>query len=62
MYLYPKQITAYHNRVSGPIQERMDMLLNLDTVALDRETAKHNETSASIRSRVAAARKQQYAR
>ncbi|TFJ92116.1 YifB family Mg chelatase-like AAA ATPase [Lentibacillus salicampi] len=57
-----KQITAYNNRVSGPIQDRMDILLKLDTVALDKETTEHNETSTSIRARVAAARKRQYER
>ncbi|GAA0615549.1 YifB family Mg chelatase-like AAA ATPase [Virgibacillus siamensis] len=58
----PKQITAYKNRVSGPIQDRMDILLRLDAVALDRETTEHNETSATIRARVSAARKRQYER
>ncbi|GAA0432141.1 YifB family Mg chelatase-like AAA ATPase [Lentibacillus halophilus] len=58
----PKQITAYNNRVSGPIQDRMDILLKLDTVALDRETTDHNETSEAIRARVDAARGRQYER
>lgn len=58
----PKQITAYNNRVSGPIQDRMDILLKLDTVALDGESAEGNETSLDIRERVIDARERQYAR
>ncbi len=57
----PKQITAYSNRVSGPIQDRMDILLRLDTVGLDK-TTEDNETSASICNRVSAVRKRQYDR
>lgn len=58
----PKQITAYTNRVSGPIQDRIDILLKLETVLLDRETTEHNETSSAIRDRVSAARERQYTR
>ncbi|RDW21442.1 magnesium chelatase [Oceanobacillus arenosus] len=58
----PKQITAYSNRVSGPIQDRMDILLKLDTVSLDSESTETNETSKVIRERVIAARERQYKR
>lgn len=58
----PKQITAYNNRVSGPILDRMDILLKLERVSLDRESAEHNETSSSIRKRVMASRERQYVR
>ncbi|RKQ34269.1 YifB family Mg chelatase-like AAA ATPase [Oceanobacillus halophilus] len=57
-----KQITAYNNRISGPIQDRMDMLLKLDSVSLENESAKNNETSERIRKRVIAARERQYGR
>lgn len=58
----PKQITAYTNRVSGPIQDRIDILLKLETVSLDQETMDHNETSTVIRDRVTIARERQYTR
>lgn len=58
----PKQITAYTNRISGPIQDRMDILLKLETVALDSESMKDNERSIDIRNRVHAARERQYTR
>ena len=58
----PKQITAYNNRVSGPIQDRMDIILHLETVPLDHESTKQNETSHDIRARVSVAREQQYVR
>jgi magnesium chelatase family protein len=58
----PKQITAYSNRISGPIQDRMDILLKLDTVSLDNESAEQNETSAAIQKRVFTARERQYKR
>ncbi|WP_231514935.1 ATP-binding protein [Oceanobacillus salinisoli] len=45
----PKQVTAYNNRISGPIQVRMDILLKLETVTLENEPSAENETSESIR-------------
>lgn len=58
----PKQITAYNNRISGPIQDRMDLILNLKSVSLDKESDVHNETSARIRERVKEARERQFIR
>lgn len=58
----PKQITAYQNRISGPIQDRMDILLKLDTVSLERESTEWNESSSDIRNRVVQARERQCAR
>ncbi|MBM7572663.1 ATP-binding protein [Aquibacillus albus] len=58
----PKQITAYTNRVSGPIQDRMDILLYLQVVALDKESPEHNEASEVMRNRVVVARERQYKR
>jgi len=58
----PKQITQYKNRISGPIHDRMDILLQLQSVSLEEESTDGNETSAVIRSRVLAARERQYDR
>lgn len=58
----PKQVTAYSNRVSGPIQDRMDILFKLETVSLDGASTEANETSEIIRKRVINARKIQYER
>lgn len=58
----PKQITAYSNRLSGPIQDRMDILLKLETVSLENKAIEGNETSTAIRNRVIAARERQHQR
>lgn len=58
----PKQMTAYNNRISGPIQDRIDILLQLETVSLDQESTEQNETSHDMRARVSAARERQYVR
>lgn len=58
----PKQLRAYNNRVSGPIQDRMDILLRLEPISLDLESTETNETSQAIRERVIAAREIQYKR
>ncbi|WP_369801975.1 hypothetical protein [Oceanobacillus sp. Castelsardo] len=53
---------AYNNRVSGPIEDRIDILLTLDTVSFDNESTNHNENSFDIRNRVVEARERQYTR
>src|SRR5699024_2316060 len=58
----PKQITAYNNRVSGPIQDRMDLLLELPTVPLAEDSMEQNEPSVDIRPRVLHARERQAVR
>lgn len=58
----PRQIFSYQRRISGPIKDRMDILLTLKSVNIEEESQKHNEDSASIQRRVAVARKFQYAR
>ncbi|WP_068675255.1 YifB family Mg chelatase-like AAA ATPase [Oceanobacillus sp. Castelsardo] len=58
----PKQVTAYNNRISGPIQDRMDILLKLETVSLENESTADNETSEIIRGRIIKAREVQYQR
>lgn len=57
-----RQIFAYQRRISGPIKDRMDILLTIKSVNIDEESERHNEDSASIQRRVTVARKLQYAR
>ncbi|KAB8126812.1 YifB family Mg chelatase-like AAA ATPase [Gracilibacillus oryzae] len=57
----PKQLTQYKNRVSGPIYDRMDILLRLNPVNMNQNFSE-NESSQMIKNRVIAARKQQAAR
>ncbi|WP_100374707.1 ATP-binding protein [Bacillus sp. FJAT-45037] len=56
-----KQIQAYRNRVSGPVLDRMDLLLTLTPVNLDKEE-KSIETSTDIVARVKVARCKQHER
>jgi magnesium chelatase family protein len=57
----PKQIQAYRNRVSGPVYDRIDILLTLKSVNLD-QPFNRRETSLEIRQRVEKAREREYAR
>jgi magnesium chelatase family protein len=57
-----KQIKAYKGRVSGPILDRIDILLTLQPVKLKGHDFKGIESSADIKVRVIAARERQYAR
>jgi len=57
----PKQIQAYRNRVSGPIYDRMDVLLPLEVIDFTKET-RVSESSETIRKRVEEARRKQYER
>lgn len=56
-----KQIQSYKNKISGPIYDRMDMLLFLNSVSL-KEPSKGRESSAEILHRVEQARTRQYNR
>lgn len=58
----PKQIQAYQNRVSGPILDRIDILLSLKPVPLNNSSLESREPSAVIRERVSNARQKQYER
>lgn len=58
----PKQIQTYQNRISGPIRDRFDITLSLQSVSLDRNYGMDNETSEMIRERVKKARQLQYDR
>ncbi len=57
-----KQITAYQNRLSGPIRDRFDIHLSLKPVDLQAEQEKEKENSELIRKRVTATRQRQYNR
>ncbi|MGQ4668106.1 ATP-binding protein [Metabacillus halosaccharovorans] len=56
-----KQILSYKNRISGPIYDRIDILLFLQSVNLDQST-KDPISSADVRKRVEKARERQYDR
>jgi magnesium chelatase family protein len=58
----PKQINTYINRVSGPILDRMDILLFLTPVSMEKESVNENESSQTIQIRVTEARQRQYKR
>ncbi|GAE28083.1 Mg(2+) chelatase family protein [Halalkalibacter wakoensis JCM 9140] len=57
----PKQIQAYQNRVSGPIYDRIDILLTLYPVNLE-QSEERRESSLDVQRRVEQARERQYAR
>ncbi len=56
----PKQINNYQNRISGPIKDRMDILLQLQ--AVDLQKGEVGESSDVIRKRVIEARDRQLKR
>ena len=57
----PKQIQAYESRISGPIYDRIDVLLSLNSVDLY-QSRQTQQTSADFRLRVEKARERQYER
>lgn len=57
-----KQIKAYKNRVSGPILDRIDILLSLKPVNLKGHDFSKNESSEDVRRRVMTARERKYDR
>jgi magnesium chelatase family protein len=57
----PKQIQSYRNRLSGPVYDRIDILLSLKSVNLDRPHL-GQDSSSDIRKRVEIARERQYQR
>lgn len=56
-----RQIQSYQNRLSGPVNDRMDILLSLTSVNLDQPTL-IRESSIEIRKHVEMARQFQYQR
>jgi magnesium chelatase family protein len=58
----PDQIARYRGRVSGPLLDRLDMQIEVPAVRpeqLDAASASGDESSATVRARVSAARRRQ---
>ena len=59
----PEEIRRYRNKLSGPLLDRIDLLVELPQLSPEELTAAPaGESSAVVRSRVIAARERQYAR
>lgn len=59
----PQQTTRYHNRLSGPLRDRLDLIVEVDAVPITEMTeGPAGEPSAAVRARVLAARDRQLAR
>ncbi|WP_404329968.1 YifB family Mg chelatase-like AAA ATPase [Mesobacillus maritimus] len=58
----PKQINAYQNRISGPIQDRFDIHLALHSINMTAKINEVRETSETVRKRVVMAREMQWNR
>lgn len=57
-----KQVKAYKSRISGPILDRMDIILSLKPVNLQEHNFTHIESSQQVKKRVIASRERQYLR
>jgi magnesium chelatase family protein len=57
-----KQITAYQNKLSGPLCDRFDINLSLHPVRLKSISEENTDSSSMIRSRVEEARSRQHER
>ena len=58
-----QQIARYHNRLSGPLRDRLDLIVEVDAVPITALTeGPGGEPSAAVRGRVLAARDRQSAR
>lgn len=59
----PQQTARYHNRLSGPLRDRLDLVVEVDAVPITEMTeGPPGETSAAVRGRVLAARERQLGR
>jgi magnesium chelatase family protein len=59
----PHQTARYHNRLSGPLRDRIDLIVEVEAVPITHLTAgPPGESSAAVRARVLAARDRQLAR
>jgi magnesium chelatase family protein len=59
----PQQIARYHNRLSGPLRDRLDLIVEVEAVPITEMTeGPAGESSAAVRQRVLAARQRQLAR
>ncbi len=57
-----KQVFAYQNKLSGPLRDRFDIFLQLDTENIENQSKVPQESSKTIRERVTQARERQYCR
>ena len=59
----PQQTARYHNRLSGPLRDRLDLIVEVEPVPITEMTeGPPGEASAAVRTRVLAARERQLAR
>jgi magnesium chelatase family protein len=59
----PQQTARYHNRLSGPLRDRIDLIVEVEAVPITQLTeGPPGESSAAVRARVLAARGRQLAR
>ena len=59
----PQQTARYHNRLSGPLRDRIDLIVEVEGVPITQLTqGPAGESSAAVRARVLAARERQLAR
>ena len=59
----PQQTARYHGRLSGPLRDRIDLIVEVDAVPITELTeGPAGEPSAAVRTRVLAARERQLAR
>lgn len=59
----PQQVTRYRSRLSGPLLDRIDLIVDVQPVAIaDLTSAPDGEASATVRARVLAARERQLSR
>jgi len=59
----PQQVAKYRGRLSGPLIDRIDLIVDVQAVAISDLTGNANgETSATVRARVLAARQRQLSR
>ncbi len=59
----PPQILKYHNRLSGPLRDRLDLVVEVEAVPITELTqGTPGESSAVVRARVLGARERQAAR
>ena len=59
----PQQTARYHNRLSGPLRDRLDLVVEVDAVPISQLTeGPPGEPSSAVRLRVLAARERQLAR
>ena len=59
----PQQTARYHNRLSGPLRDRLDLIVEVDAVPITAMTeGPAGEPSSAVRARVLAARERQLGR